>query len=248
MFPPTLFKGNIFLAAGETVYSLNNNGEVIWRNNLGGRVSSPLKIDANRSRILATVYNEATVDTQHHDLVCLNAITGETFQRRMSKKNFRSSVMIGKSNFYVLTTDDLRKFGREQLKATAPATSSVPRVSEKVFGEIDIEQGKIIYQSDGGGVVYDVNNRKIIKEFPFHINSDVVICPEMGVSYFGIEEDGVGKICAIDTITLDVKWKSNLPASLSSFPLLNPNGELILRYDGSFLSSGEEIGVKLAIA
>lgn len=103
IFPPVAYKGMIYFAAENTVYSLSGSGEEIWKNDLGGRISSPLKIDRAKNRVLVTLFNEITIDTQHHDLVCLKAKTGETFARRMSKEIFRSAVMIGKSNFFVLT-------------------------------------------------------------------------------------------------------------------------------------------------
>ncbi len=103
MFPPIRYRGMLYFAAGDTVYCLSGSGEEVWKNDLGGRINSPLKIDPAQNRVLVTLFNDITIDTQHHDLVCLNAKNGVTFARRMSKKIFRSAVMMGKSNFFVLT-------------------------------------------------------------------------------------------------------------------------------------------------
>ena len=86
MFPPIRYKGMIYFAAGDTVYCLSRSGEEVWKNDLGGRISAPLKIDTAKNRVLVTLFNEITIDTQHHDFVCLKAKTGGTVQRIMSKK------------------------------------------------------------------------------------------------------------------------------------------------------------------
>ena len=91
-------------------------------------------------------------------------------------------------------------------------------------------RGRIIYQSEKGGVVYDVNERKMLLKFTFDIITDVVVCPLLKIFFFGIKEDSGPKVCAVEAESLAVKWKTETKAALASPPVITNEGELIIRY------------------
>lgn len=94
---------------------------------------------------------------------------------------------------------------------------------------MDLLRGRIIYQSQKGGVVYDVNERKVLLKFAFDITTDVVVCPLLNIFFFGIKKDGLSKVCAIEAESLTVKWTTEMQASLSNPPVLTNEAELIVR-------------------
>lgn len=78
--------------------------------------------------------------------------------------------------------------------------------------------------------MYDVNERKVLLKFAFDIITDVVVCPLLKIFFFGIKEDGVSKVCAVEAESLTVKWTTVMQASLSNKPVLTNEEELIIRY------------------